>query len=73
MDRPILKQMETAIKAGEIDVVIVSSIDRISRNFFQAEGWQSRMEKHGMKLIAMDGSHECFSYVRVCRADEELL
>jgi len=57
LDRPIFMQMEQAIKASEVDTVIVRCISRISRNYLLTEKWRSDLVKQGVKLIAVDGSH----------------
>ena len=58
LDRPAFTQMDADIKAGKINTVIVSRIDRIARTYELAVKWISDMEALGVKIIAVDGSHE---------------
>jgi len=58
LDRPAFMQMETDIKAGEVDAVIVRDISRIARNFLLVESWLGGLEAYNVKFIAADGSHE---------------
>jgi len=57
-NRPAFAEMETAISKGEIDTIIVRSLDRIARNYFLLSDWEEWRKNKGVQLIALDGSHE---------------
>ena len=57
-ERPAFTRMDADIKAGRIDTVIVKSIDRVARSLLLANNWVSGLDALGVKIIAMDGSHE---------------
>ena len=57
-NRPAFAEMEAAINKGEIDTIIVCSLDRIVRNFILFSEWDEWRRSKGVQLIASDGSHE---------------
>ena len=58
LDRPAFKQMDADIKAGKIGVVVVHSLDRVSRDYMLTESWINGLEAYNVKLITMDDSHK---------------
>jgi|GEM_PF-1925753 len=67
LDRPAFAAMEAAINNGEIDTVIVRSIDRIVRNYILFGEWDDWRRSKGVQLIASDGSHEPPSFLKEIR------
>ena len=58
-DRIALQAMMLAIERDEIDTVIVSTLNRLSRDYeFLFGTFYPLLEKHGVKLLAVDGSSE---------------
>ena len=64
LNRPAFSKMEADINSGKIDTVIVRCIDRIARNMFLMEEWISSSKEKGVRLIALDGSHEPPSFLK---------
>jgi DNA invertase Pin-like site-specific DNA recombinase len=60
-NRPAFVQMEADIQSGKVDTVIVRSIDRIALDIFLCNKWISGLSKYGVKLIAVNGSHEHYA------------
>lgn len=58
LDRPAFAEMEAAINEGKIDTVIIRDYSRIARNHILLEKWDEWRRRKGVKLIALDGSHE---------------
>ena len=58
LDRPAFKQMEADIQAGAINAVIIRNISRIARNYILCNQWIDGLDEYGVKLIAVDSSHE---------------
>ena len=56
--RPAFARMEEDIDAGKIDTIIVTCVDRIARDYFIMEDWLHKLELKGIRIIAIDGSHE---------------
>ena len=52
-----------SINTGKIDTVIVRYIDRIARDMLIREKWISDSKAKGIRVIALDGSHEQPSFV----------
>jgi len=50
--------MEAGINLGKIDIIIVSCINRIARDYFLMEEWIAKARAKGIRLIALDGSHD---------------
>ena len=63
LDRPAFARMTADINAGEIDTVIIKSIDRIARNYVLADQWLKGLTARDTRFIAMDGSHETVSLI----------
>ena len=57
-NRPAFAEMEADMAIGEIDTIIVSCVDRIARDHFIREDWLHQLELMGIRIIAVDGSHE---------------
>ena len=55
-NRLAFAKMNTAIANGEIDTVIVQSIDRIGRNLIDVGYWLEEMKQKGVNVNAIDGS-----------------
>ena len=64
LDRPAFAEMEAEMAAGKIDTIIVSCVDRIARDHFIREDWLHRLESMGIRIIAVDGSHEASPLLR---------
>jgi len=52
-NRPAFSEMSDAIERGEINTVIVKSIDRIGRDFIATGSWISKVKKKGVAVITM--------------------
>ena len=63
-NRPAFAEMEADMAAGKIDTIIVNSIDRIARDHFIREDWLHQLELMGIRIIALDGSHEALPLLR---------
>ena len=50
--------MEADIQAGAINAVIIRNISRIARDYILCNQWIDGLDEYGVKLIAVDGSHE---------------
>ena len=57
-DRPGFAKMEADMGEGKFDTIIVSSVDRIARDMFIREGWLRQLKMMGVRIVALDGSHE---------------
>ena len=64
LNRPAFAEMEADMAAGKIDTIIVSCIDRIARDHFICEDWLHQLELMGIRIIAVDGSHEASPLLR---------
>jgi len=58
LDRPAFAKMESDMAMGKIDTIIVSCVDRIARDHFIREDWLHQLGLMGIRIIAIDGSHE---------------
>ena len=58
LNRPAFVQMEADIGRSKIDTIIVSCINRIARDYFLMEDWISTAKEKGIRLVALDGSHD---------------
>ena len=56
--RSAFSKMNADIAAGEINTIIVRSIDRIGRNFFKTEHWINDLRKKGVVIKSLDNSCE---------------
>ena len=63
-NRPAFAEMEADMAAGKIDTIIVSCVDRIARDHFIREDWLHQLELMGIRIIAVDGSHEASPLLR---------
>jgi len=64
LDRPAFAEMQVDMAAGKIDTIIVSSVDRIARDYFIIEDWLNQLELMDIRIIAVDGSHEVTPLLR---------
>jgi len=62
LNRPSLTKMKEDIKAGKIDTIIVSCINRIARDYFLLANCLEEFKAQGVRIIAADGSHELKSF-----------
>lgn len=62
LDRPALARLESDIKAGAIDTVIIRSVDRVARDLILCNNWIKEMERRGVKIVAVDGFLESFMF-----------
>ena len=53
LERPALKELLADIEAGEVDVVVIYKIDRLSRSLVDFAELQSRFEKHGVSFVSV--------------------
>ena len=53
LDRPALNRLNDNIAAGEVDVVMVSNLSRISRNSLELCEWINNNRKTGVSLISV--------------------
>ena len=68
LNRPAFAKMEADIEAGKIDTIIVSCASRIARDTFLLEDWREKARAKGVKLIALDGSHEYPNFIKEIRS-----
>jgi hypothetical protein len=57
LNRPAFIQMDNAITLGEIDTVVIRSIDRISRDAYLADEWIDGLKERGANLITVNGEY----------------
>lgn len=62
LDRPALARLESDIKAGAIDTVIIRNVARVARDLILYNNWIKEMERRGVKIVDMDGSLESFMF-----------
>ena len=67
LDRPAFMQMDSDIKTGKIDTVIVNSIDRIARNPMLIMEWHTALKRYDTNIIALDGSHKALDFMKKVR------
>ena len=53
-DRPGLQDLREAIRADRVQTVIVKNLARLARNMLHFNELLSEMEKHGVRLIAIN-------------------
>lgn len=53
-DRPALARLETDIKAGKVQRVIVKDLSRITRDYPAADDWIDRLIASGVALVTAD-------------------
>lgn len=56
LDRPGMRALLSAIRAGRVDTVVTESIDRISRDMHDALGFRKEISYHGVTLECLDGT-----------------
>lgn len=56
LERPALKRLMADIEAGEVDVVVVYKIDRLSRSLFDFTKMIEVFEKHGATFVSVTQS-----------------
>jgi DNA invertase Pin-like site-specific DNA recombinase len=57
LNRPAFIQMNTAIGLGEIDTVVIRSIDRIARDSRLADEWIDGLKARGVNLVTVNGGY----------------
>ena len=55
-DRPAFSQLECAIRAKEIDAIVMRDVSRIGRDYIKTAQWIDLLERQGVKLISIDQS-----------------
>ena len=53
LDRPGLEKVTQAVLAGEVDMVLVNSIDRIGREWGMTQAYIDLLTKHKVKLLCI--------------------
>lgn len=53
LDRPALQKVTQAVLAGEVDMVLVKSVDRIGREWGMTQNYIDLLTKHKVKLLCM--------------------
>lgn len=53
-DRPAFSRLNADIQAGNIQAVLVKSVDRIGRGFIDVGNWIDGLEKKGVAFITAD-------------------
>lgn len=53
LDRPALQEVTKAVLAGEVDMVLVNSLDRLGRNRSMTERYINRLTEHGVSLYCV--------------------
>jgi len=61
MDRPGAGAMHTAALAGQFDVLLVESLDRLSRDSVDSEAVLRRLEHRGIRIIGIADSYDTAS------------
>jgi len=69
LNRPAFAKMEADMTTGKIDTIIVSCVDRIARDYFIREDWLHQLGLMGIRMIAIDGSHEASSLSQQIRKE----
>lgn len=57
-DRPGLVKIVAGVRAGEIGTVVIAKLDRAFRSFHDAVVYDAEFERHGAKIIAVDGQYD---------------
>jgi DNA invertase Pin-like site-specific DNA recombinase len=58
VDRPGLTKLMSAARAGEVDLIIVATLDRLSRDTHDALALMRFFQELGVRVISADGSVE---------------
>ena len=53
LDRPALQEVMEAVLAGKVDVVLVSSLDRIGRDWGMTKQYIDLLTEHKVKLLCL--------------------
>ena len=53
LERPALKRLITDIETGEIDVVVVYKVDRLSRSLLDFSRLVEKFERHGVSFVSV--------------------
>ena len=51
LDRPALQEVMEAVLAGKVDVVLISSLDRIGRDWGMTKQYIALLTEHKVKLL----------------------
>ena len=53
LDRPALQEVMEAVLAGKVDVVLISSLDRIGRDWGMTKHYIDLLTEHKVKLLCV--------------------
>ena len=53
LDRPALQEVMEAVLAGKVDVVLISSLDRIGRDWGMTKQYIALLTEHKVKLLCL--------------------
>ncbi len=53
LDRPALQEVMEAVLAGKVDVVLISSLDRIGRDWGMTKQYIDLLTEHKVKLLCL--------------------
>ena len=53
LDRPALQELTEAVLAGKVDVVLISSLDRIGRDWGMTKQYIDLLTEHKVKLLCL--------------------
>ena len=53
LDRPALQELTAAVLAGKVDVVLISSLDRIGRDWGMTKQYIALLTEHKVKLLCL--------------------
>ena len=53
LDRPALQELTKAVLAGKVDVVLISSLDRIGRDWGMTKQYIALLTEHKVKLLCL--------------------
>ena len=53
LDRPALQELTEAVLAGKVDVVLISSLDRIGRDWGMTKQYIALLTEHKVKLLCL--------------------
>ena len=56
--RPALRRLLRAVRAGDVDVVLVKKVDRLSRSLVDFEKTYAILEKHSVDLVSLQESFD---------------
>lgn len=63
-DRPAIARLQQHIQAGQIEKIVVVSLDRISRNSIDTVAFADQAADFGVSLEAIDGDHVSLDWSR---------